>query len=89
MIPLELKESEIEDIIGALQLKQGDLAKTYTHRQTNKQWAWETFKDSVINGFEKQEDFEQWKNGLQQNTKAQIKYFENLQAKLEQALFKE
>mgnify|MGYP003308240332 CR=1 FL=1 len=89
MVTLKLEEEEIEKIINALVYKQYELGKTYTVRETNENWKWENFKDSVLNGFEKQEDFENWKEEMQKGTKEEIAYFENLQAKIEKVLFKE
>jgi hypothetical protein len=89
MVTLKLEEEEIEKIINALVCKQYELAKVCAVRETNENWKWENFKDSVLNGFEKQEDFEKWKEEMQKGTKEEITYFENLQAKIEKVLFEE
>lgn len=89
MVTLKLEEEEIEKIINALVYKQYELGKVCAVRETNENWKWENFKDSVLNGFEKQEDFEKWKEEMQKGTKEEITYFENLQAKIEKVLFEE
>ena len=52
-------------------------------------WKWEEFKNSNLCGFEKEEEFKNWVNDMNENTKAKMEQVENVSEKIEDIIYGE
>ena len=52
-------------------------------------WNWEEFKNSSLCGFEKEEEFKNWVNNMNENTKAKMEQVEDVSEKIEDIIYGE
>lgn len=77
---------ELNLILESLQEYDKHLATIIRDRNL---WNWEEFKKSSLCGFEKEEEFKNWVNDMNESTKAKMEQVENVSEKIENIIFGE
>lgn len=79
-------EEELYIIQDSLKEYSGNLAKIIATRNS---WDWESFKNSAMCGFRNEEEFKNWINDMNEDTKEKIKQVEKIKKDLDYIIYGE